>query len=198
MAIPFKPNSLKELISDPAQLRKAAHLLARILKNVVNDRKELVPKVSALEFDDLERLLSGLLAAVRYRCFSVFPKEFKPRAVQPTELRKLLKTGNALGLQMRWKEHLSAADTAHGPVIVVEPYELDTEAFRELLLLESAGWEISLDDHFATYFPGSAACILLSPPTSKKAVSQKAAALVPKPKRKRSTRLPSGPRWTKN
>jgi hypothetical protein len=151
------------LLSEPERSHKARRRLAAIVKSLNSATDFPLDSVPEKEFDDLERLISAVLIAVRNNYFAK-ASIFKPREAKKSELRFLDSACRKLQLTRRWKDHVSAADTDRGPVMVAQPYGLDTKDFKELLALEATGWRISVDDRWANYFPGHAICILLVAP----------------------------------
>jgi hypothetical protein len=55
-------------------------------------------------------------------------------------------------------------ETESGVIIVSEPYGLSDDDFGDFTVLKNAGWQVSIDERLATYFPGRAVCVLLRPP----------------------------------
>ena len=161
-------NKLRDIIFEPKRIRKSTLQMQRIVNSIFTDDSSGISEMSAEELDDVQRLIAAILSGLRAHTFSKLSDEFKPRQITKREEDFLDKTCRELKLENRWKDHISAADTTRGPAIVLEPYGLDIKGFEELLTLSKAGWHISLDDRFATYFPGTAVCILLWPPSSMK------------------------------
>lgn len=171
--------NVNRLLGVPTLIPDSVSCLKQISSAVSSGREFPFERLSDEQADRLERLLASVLATLRTR--ESRRPQFALRKIKTSEERLLQKAKSDLNLKMRWKDHICAADTEDGAVIVVEPYGIDSDDYKELAALSSIGWGVTVDDRFATYFPGRAVCLLLRPPTTNPKVSQKpiAAAEVP-------------------
>jgi hypothetical protein len=167
MPKPFRTktaSNLRKLISGAVPRQTALASLANIVQQIREGKEPDLRKFSRDDSDDLERVLSAILASLRANHFQNDGSPFKLREATAAERIRLEKLKQQFHIKLDWADHISVAETNAGLAFVVEPYGLTIDEMRELVGLTDAGWWISIDDRWATYFPGHAICILLLPP----------------------------------
>jgi hypothetical protein len=155
--------NVRRNVSESGRIIKSATYLQTITAEILKKDKPSISGITHKEADDVERLMAAILATVRT---NLTDGAFLPREMKKSEAKQLDKVYKDLELKGRWNDHVSAAniDTSGGMVYIAEPYGLGTVEFADFVKLDKAGWNISVDERFATYFPGHAVCVLLRPP----------------------------------
>jgi hypothetical protein len=137
--------------------------MRKVLDELEIDRFDTLPSFSLQRLERIERLASSIIEAGRKLAFDKTP-DFKLRPLKNSERTLMAKIGVDQNVNGRWVDHVSAADTKLGPMIIAEPYSLTAKDFRAFIELESRGWNVEVHDKLGTYFPANAVCVCLLPP----------------------------------
>lgn len=136
---------------------KGGSALADRIQDALEDLGDTIPKMSSAQLDHLVRVLASGLAHVKSAAIERYYKVAAWDRGGPG----IDKHG---GYDQCWIDHPSKLlDKNPGTTIYrSEPYELDGDGIRELVVLMDKGWDVTIDGHMSAHFPGETVAVLVT------------------------------------